>query len=68
MLKLLADVEYLHEKSVNHGESIEAIREFTKYKYPNQPSLEVTGREILSKVDAKWEDGVLDDMKIKSQF
>ena len=71
MENIVASIKYLHEKSTNNVVNMEGIREFTKYKYPVPPSTDANGDNIYegieSKVDSRWEEGELDDLKGKSQ-
>jgi hypothetical protein len=50
---------------------MESIRKFTNYKYPVAPSTDANGEdiygEILSRVNSRWIEGALEDMKSKSQ-
>ena len=71
MENIIAQIKYLHEKSNSIEINLEEIREFTKYKYPIPPSCDANGDSIYegieSKVDSRWEEGELDDLKGKSK-
>lgn len=70
MEEILAAIKDLNEKSIDENQDIEGIKEFIKYKYPVEPSTNEQGTKIydkvLSKVNSRWDDGQLDDMKVRS--
>ena len=45
---------------------IEGIKDFINYKYPILPNTDIAG-QILCKVDSKWDDGALDEMKERTK-
>ena len=63
---LVNGIHNLNEKSQLEDRNIEGIKEFINYKYPNLPMTEIQGH-ILSKVDSKWDEGVLDEMKSRTR-
>lgn len=63
---LVNGIHNLNEKSQLEDRNIEGIKEFINYKYPNLPMAEIQG-QILSKVDSKWDEGVLDEMKSRTR-
>ena len=64
-------IKLLSEKSDYDVHHIEGIKEFIRYKYPVEPSIDETGENIydgiLSKVGSRWHGGELSDMKSRSR-
>ena len=71
MMEMIAGAKDLSEKSINDVINMENLREFIKYKYPLAPQTDEHGLdiygEVASKVDTKWEEGYLLDMKSRSR-
>ena len=68
---MLSTIKSMNNQSVNDVVHMESIRKFTNYKYPVAPSTDANGEdiygEILSKVNSRWDEGELEDLKCKSQ-
>ena len=71
MENIVNGIKNLNEKSVSDKSNINGIKEMIKYKYPVQPSTGKVGPgiycKVLSKVDSRWGEDELDDMKTRSK-
>ena len=71
MQEIVKGIKLLSEKSDYDVHHIEGIKEFIRYKYPVEPSIDETGENIyngiLSKINSQWHGGELSDMKSRSR-